>query len=152
MDPNQLIAALGVLADPNASDEDKAAALDTLSAYFNSLLDSQAAPAAAAAAAPAAEPASASAAAASDPPEAASAAGDGEDKAKEMASALSTAVEMVKTLTARVSKMEKASAVGLAPRRAAPTVLPRVEPVVQKDHIVSMIEAAERNTLRNLSK
>jgi hypothetical protein len=147
MDPKELIAALGVFADPNASDEDKAAALDKLTSYFNSLLDD-------AEAEPAAEPAAeaASEAAAEDDKKkdepAKEAASASAEPSKEMASALA----QIKALTSRLAKVEKASAVGLAPRRAAPTVLPRVEPVVQKDHIVSMIEAAERNTLRNLSK
>jgi hypothetical protein len=136
MDPKELIAALGVFADPNASDEDKAAALDKLTSYFNSLLDD-------AEAEPAAEPAA----------EAASEAAAEDDKKKdEPATEMASALAQIKALTSRLAKVEKASAVGLAPRRAAPTVLPRVEPVVQKDHIVSMIEAAERNTLRNLSK
>lgn len=147
MDPKELIAALGVYADPNASDEDKAAALEKLTAFFNSLLDQQAQDAGAGADAVDASVVDAASAVTAVPPEAASQAGDGEPS-KEMASALA----QIQTLTERVAKMEKASAVGNAPRAARPTVLPRVEPPVQKDHVVSIIEAAERNTLRNLSK
>lgn len=138
MDPKELIAALGVYADPNASDDDKAAALEKLTTFFNSLLDKQAEQAEAEAA-----PDTAAVTAA------ASEAGESEDEpSKEMASALA----QIRTLTERVAKMEKASAVGNAPRAKAPTVLPRSEPVPPKDHVVSLIEAAERNTLRNLSK
>lgn len=140
MDPKELIAALGVYADPNASDEDKAAALEKLTAYFNSLLDQQAQAEA--------DKVAASEAAEKEAAAKASEAGKEDEKSKEMASALA----QIRTLTDRVAKMEKASAVGSAPRVPAPTVLPRVEPVVQKDHVVSLIEAAERNTLRNLSK
>lgn len=140
MDPKELIAALGVYADPNASDEDKAAALEKLTAFFNSLLDQQAQAEA--------DQVAASEAAEKEAAAKASAAGQEEEKSKEMASALAR----IQSLTDRVAKMEKASAVGGAPRAPAPTVLPRVEPVVPKDHVVSLIEAAERNTLRNLSK
>jgi hypothetical protein len=141
MDPKDLIAALAVLADPNASDEDKAAALDKLSGYFNSLLDSQEATSTEGASETSAET------------ESTSEAGEDEEKSKtEAASALASALAQVKTLTERLSKLEKASAVGNAPRAKAPTVLPREAPAAHKDHVVSMIEAAERNTIRNLSK
>ena len=149
MDPKELIAALGVLADPNASDEDKAAALDKLSAYFNSLLDTQAEETA--------EPEQ-TAEAKSDPEqktEATSEAGAAEKKdepSKEMSSQLASALEQIKALTSRVAKMEKASAIGSAPRAKTQTVIPRKEQPAPKDYVVSMIEAAERNTLRNLSK
>src|SRR4051812_22078202 len=132
MDPKELIAALGVLADPNASDEDKAAALDKLSAYFNSLLDS----------AGTETPATASEAGDESGKEKESASEIGEkdeERSKEMASALA----QIKALTDRIAKMEKASALGSAPRQKAPTVIPRVEPPAQKDNVVSMIEAAE---------
>lgn len=147
MDPKDLITALGVLADPNASDEDKAAALDKLSAYFNSLLDTQAeqtstddTTAATSAAATETETTSATDADAD------------KDKSKEMASALASAVDQIKALTERMAKMEKASAIGTAPRAKAPTVIARKEAPAPKDHVVSMIEAAERNTLRNMGK
>ncbi len=65
---------------------------------------------------------------------------------------MASALAQIQTLTERVAKMEKASSVGNAPRAPKPTVLPRVDPVAPKDHVVSLIEAAERNTLRNLSK
>lgn len=149
MDPKELIAALGVIADPNASDEDKAAALDKLTAFFNSMLDKQSEQTATEGTSEATESETKT--------EATSEAGegDGEDKSKskdepskEMASALAT----IKALNERMAKLEKASAIGNAPRAKAPTVIPRKEAPAPKDHIVSMIEAAERNTLRNLSK
>lgn len=142
MDPKELIAALGVIADPNASDEEKAAALDKLSAYFNSLLDSSET-----------EQTPETSTETETTSETGEGEGDGEgddkDKpSKEMASALA----QIKTLTERLAKMEKASALGRAPRAAAPTILPRTEPPAPKDPVVSMIETAERNTIRNLSK
>jgi hypothetical protein len=143
MDPKELIAALGVYADPNASDEDKAAALEKLTAFFTSLLDQEAQEATAAD--PAADVEAASETPSADPPEMAS---ETSEPSKEMASALA----QIQDLTARIAKMEKASSVGSAPRATKSTVLPRVAPVAPKDHIVSIIEAAERNTLRNLSK
>lgn len=150
MNPQDLIAALGVIADPNASAEDKAEALNKLSTYFSSLLDSQEAPAEPAA--PPAEPAAPTEQASANTPypteQASEAAPSNEETSKEMASALAT----IKALADRVSKLEKASAVGGAPRAQKPTVIPRVEPPAQKDHVVSMIEAAGRNTLRNVSK
>lgn len=151
MDLKELITALGVLADPNASSEDKAAALDKLTAYFDAQLSAQETQSAEAASS-CSEAEAASATTESQSTEAASAAGDEEDKSKEMASALSSALEQIKALTSRIAKMEKASTVGSAPRAKVPTVIPRKEAPVQKDHVISMIEAAERNTIRNLSK
>lgn len=146
MDPKELITALGVYADPNASDEDKAAALEKLTSFFSSLLDQEAQEAPADAPVAAVEAASEMPAA--DPPEAASEAGAEDPAKKEMASALA----QIQALTARIAKMEKASAVGGAVRAPKSTVLPRVAAAASKDPVVSIIEAAERNTLRNLSK
>lgn len=146
MDPKELIAALAVLADANASDEDKAAALDKLSAYFQSLLDAQG----------------------SDTTEGTSETGDEKDKdedegkektseagdekeepAKEMSSALTSALATVKALTDRVAKLEKASAVGGAPRAAKPTVIPRKEPATPPDPVSQMIDDAVATSRRN---
>ena len=140
-----LIDALGVLVNPNASDEDKAAALDKLTAYFNSQLESQETQAATESAPDESKPDVASEAGDADGK-------DKDDKSKEMSSALSGALEQIKALSERMTKMEKASAVGSAPRAAKPTVIPRKDPPAAKDYVVSMIEAAERNTIRNLSK
>lgn len=145
MDPKELIAALGTFADPNASDEDKAAALEKLTAHFNALLDAH----------EEAEKVAAEEAAKADADAAqkASEAGDDEDKSKDDPSKeMASAIAKIDELTKRLAKVEKASAIGNAPRAKSPTVLPRKEPPAPKDHVVSMIEAAERNTLRNLSK
>jgi hypothetical protein len=133
-----VVAILAVLAGPNASDEDKAGALDKLSAYFNSLLDS-----------PAEEATEATSEAVEETKEEKTSAAE-EDKgpSKEMASALA----QIAALQERVAKFEKASAIGSVPRAKAPTVLPRTDPAATQDHVTSMIEAAGRNTLRNLSK
>lgn len=140
-----LIDALGVLANPNATDEEKAAALAKLSAHFNAQLDAQEAQVA--------EAASTTPESVATTVEAASeASSDEDDKTKEMASSLASAHEQIKDLTDRLAKMEKASALGNAPRASKPTVIPRKEAPAPKDHVVSMIEAAERNTVRNLSK
>lgn len=138
-----LIAALAVLANSGSSEEEKAAALEKLTAYFNSQLEAE-------------EKAAASKNSESGDDEKKdgeqdSESGDDEKKdepSKEMASALAT----IKTLTDRVAKLEKASAAGNAPRATKPTVIPRTEPAAPKDPVVSMIETAERNTIRNLSK
>lgn len=138
MDPKELIAALGTLADPNASDEDKAAALDKLSAYFNSLLDSQ-------------ETTEQTSDTSEETTETTSETGGGEDDdkpSKEMASALAT----IKALTDRVAKLEKASAVGNATRSTKPTIIPREVPTEPTDPVLKMIKAAGENTRRNASK
>lgn len=146
MDPKELIAALAVLADPNASDEDKAAALDKLSAYFQSLLDAQG----------------------SETTEGTSETGDEKDKddegkektsetgdddkeksEKETSSVLISALATVKALTDRVAKLEKASAVGAAPRAAKPTVIPRKEPAPPPDPVSRMIDDAVATSRRN---
>lgn len=150
MDPKELIAALGTLADPNASDEDKAAALEKLAAHFNAMLDEQESQET-----PTTETDGEDKP--KDEPSKEMASEDVEDKpkeepSKEMASTLASALEQIAALKDRISKMEKASALGRAARASKPTVLPRKEPPAPKDHVVSMIEAAERNTLRNLSK
>lgn len=142
----ELIDALAVLAG-TPSDEEKAAALDKLSAYFNAQLDSSAEEKAEG---EATSEAAAEESKDEEKTEKASASEDEkkEDPSKEMASALA----QIATLTERVAKFEKASAVGSAPRAKAPTVIPRTEPAAAPDHVISMIEAAARNTLRNLSK
>lgn len=146
MDPKELIAALAVLADPNASDEDKAAALDKLSAYFQSLLDAQGS-----------DTTEGTSETGDDKPddkdadkEKTSEAGDDKDKpAKEMSSALTSALETVKALTDRVAKLEKASAAGSAPRAAKPTVIKRSEPVTPTDPVARMIDDAVATSRRN---
>lgn len=149
MDPKELIAALGVLADPNASDEDKAAALDKLSAHFNSLLDGAEGAAETEGASEATEEPKKGEA---ETKEKSSEVGEPKKDEPEKDSALASAMATIATLTSRMSKLEKASAVGAAPRASKPTIIARVEPTPPKDHVTSMIEAAERNTLRNLSK
>lgn len=137
MDPKEQIAALGVLTDPNASDEDKAAALDALTAHLNSLLSSS-------------EESSSEneegAPAEGDKPEQDSDSED-EEPSKEMASALAKLAE----LTERITKIEKASAAGRAPRAAKPTVIPRVEPV-RPDPVTQMIDNAVAASRRNAGK
>lgn len=147
MNPKELIDALAVLAGCSPSDEEKAAALDKLSAYFNSLLDSSAEETAEG---EATSEAAAEESKDEESTEKASAA-EGEEKA-ETSKEMSSALAQIASLTERVAKFEKASAVGAAPRATKPTVLQRTEPASAPDHVVSMIEAAARNTLRNLSK
>lgn len=137
MDPKELIEALGVLVDPNASDEDKAAALEKLSAHFNSLLDS--------ATEETTDEAESTSEAASETSETDK---PKDEPSKEMASALAT----IKTLNERLAKLEKASAIGAAPRAAKPTVLPRKAEVPVTDPTLQMINAAAANTRRNASK
>lgn len=141
MDIKELIAALAVLADPNASDEDKAAALDKLSAYFSAELEKQEG------ACEATETESASEACSDDE--------EGEEQTEQSA-VLASALATIKELSDRMAKLEKASAVGSANRAKAPTVIERTQsgkgdkPV--KDPVITMIETASANTLRNLSK
>jgi hypothetical protein len=145
MNVKDLIAALGVLADPNASPEDKAAALDKLSAYFNSLLDSQESAGGEQAAEPPAEE-----------PARTSEAGEEDKPSSEMASALVAAQEQIKKLTDRVAGIEKASAVGSAQRSAKPTIIARVEaPAPVDPHsavTIAMIDRAAKTTIGTLGK
>jgi len=149
MNVKDLIAALGVLANPNASDEEKAAALDKLSAYFNSLLDG---------ASTETEGASETADDKSDK-EKTSETGDeksDDEEKKEMSSALAAANETIQTLTDRVAKLEKASAIGTRPRASRPTVIQREQTAAPMDPqsavTISMIEKAAENTKRMLGK
>lgn len=141
MDPKELIAALAVLADPNASDEDKAAALDKLSAYFQSLLDAQGS-----------ETTEGTSETTDDKEkpetEVTSETTEEDEPEKEMSSSLTSALETVKALAARVAKLEKASAVGAAPRAKSPTVIARTKPVVV-DPVSKMIDEAVAQSRRN---
>lgn len=140
------IAALAVLADPNASPDDKAAALKTLSAYFDAQLDAEES-------APAAAPESTSETKCDgeSPPEKTSEGCDDPETSPEMTSALAT----IAALTDRVSKLEKASAVGLRPRAAKSLPILRAMPAPIDPHAavaISMIEKAGANTIRMLGK
>ena len=151
MDPKELIAALATLVDASASDEAKAAALDKLSAYFNSLLDAQQAQEKETQASESSESSEEKSNTSEGEPTTSSESGGSEEEkepSKELASALAT----IKSLTERVAKLEKASSIGLAKRASRPTVIPRVDPPAPKDATIMAIEAAARNTLRNLSK
>ena len=135
MDIKELISALGVIADPNASEDDKAAALDKLTAYFNAKLnESESEPA---------ETETESASESSD---------DGaeeDERSKEMASALA----QIQALKDRMAKLEKASAVGSAQRSATREVVARTEQASpDPDPVLEMINAAAANTRRNASK
>lgn len=155
MDIKKAIAALGVLVDPNASDEDKAAAADQLTAFFNEMLDAQVeeenAEAEREAAAEAAR-AEEEKAAADRAEEEKAAAEKAADEAAESKKELDSAIAQIKALTERVAQMEKASSVGNAPRAKVPTVIPRTDPAMPKDFVIQAIEVAERNTLKNMSK
>lgn len=142
------IAALAVLADPNASPDDKAAALKTLSAYFDAQLDAEES-----APAPAPESTSETKGDGESPPEKTSEGGDDtkDDPSPEMTSALAT----IAALTDRVSKLEKASAAGIRPRASKSLPIPRTQPAPIDPHAavtISMIEKAGANTIRMLGK
>ncbi|MDB4946225.1 MAG: hypothetical protein JWP97_5759 [Labilithrix sp.] len=148
----ELIAALAVLADPNASPDDKAAALDKLSAYFNAQLDADEADTADDA--EAASEAASEAADEGEKPAKTSEAGDDKDEetSKEMTSALAT----IATLASRLDKIEKASAVGNRQRATSRVTLPRVpaKPAMsaQQTVTIDMIDRAAKNTIRMTGK
>lgn len=143
------IAALAVLADPNASPDDKAAALKTLSAYFDAQLDAEES-----APPPAPEGTSETKDDGENPPTEKTSEG-GEDPKDEQSAEMTSALATIDALTARVAKLEKASAVGLRPRASKSLPIPRVltAPINPHDAVaISMIEKAGANTIRMLGK
>ena len=136
------IAALGVLVDPNASPDDKAAAAETLAAYLNAQLDAEQAKA---------EGAS-EAGTDVEKPEGDSGAEQGDEKKDEPSKEMTSAIATIRALTERVGKLEKASALGNAKRSGPTAPIPRVAPVAQEDPTLLMIKEAAANTRRNASK
>lgn len=138
-----LIAALAVLASATSSDDEKAAALEKLTAYFNSQLDAEEA-----------KPEAASELADGEKPEGDSGSTEDEEK-KEMSSALAAANEQIKALGERMGKLEKASAIGLRPRATKVAVVQREAAPAMDPHAavtISQIEKAAANTIRMLGK
>lgn len=142
----EYIAALAVLADPNASDDEKAAALDKLTAYFNAQLDAE----------ESTETETASESGETETEKTSAAGDEKEEAAKEMTSALAAANESIKTLTERLTKVEKASAVGTRQRASKPTILQRTPakpaPSAHETVAIEMIDRAAKNTIRMTGK